>query len=271
MGRRIIAVVAAVVLALIGAVLVLLYARGADDRALAGQQPQTVYVSEQVVPSGTTLKDAERGGLVKRTQVAAKAKPSGAISEVNSDNSALVALSDLAPGQIVLAAAFGTEQIGHKAINVPAGKVAVSVSLEDPNRVGAFVTPGSLITLFDTYDLKKLGTDEATQQYNELKIKGTSVLLTKVPVIGIGATSLSARTTLDSKKGEQATATTPIQTYLVTLAVTPAQAVKLVHGIQHSEGLQNNPAKHIYFALEGSDTTVDPNLSTDDFRYHGAP
>jgi len=270
MGRRIIALVAAVVLALAGAALVLLYARSADDRALQGHQPETVYVTEKLISSGTTLKDAERSGLLKRTQLAAKAKPSGALTTIDGDNSGLVALADIAPGQVVLARAFGTERIGQRAVNVPAGKIAISVSLEDPNRVGAFVTPGSNITIYDTYVLEKLGTDEATKQYNELEIQGTSVLLTKVPVIGIGATSLSgsAERAIDSENAAQTTTRTPIQTYLVTVAVTPADSLKLVHAIQHGEG-QNNPAKHLYFGLEGADTTVSPNSSTDDFRYHG--
>ncbi|KRE43680.1 Flp pilus assembly protein CpaB [Knoellia sp. Soil729] len=271
MGRRIIALIAAVVLALVGAVLVLLYARSADDRALAGQQPTAVYVTEELVGSGTSLKDAERGGLIKRTQVAAKAVPAGALKRVDSENSALVALADIAPGQVVLDAAFGTERLGQRAIGVSPGKVAIAISLEDPNRVGAFVTPGSLITLYDTYDVKKLGTDEATKQYNELGVKGTSVLLSKVQVIGIGTTSLTGSTSNQTteKKETSPTTATPVQSYLVTVEVSPADSVKLVHAIQHSQNLQNNPAKHIYFGLEGSDTTVPPTLTTDDFRYHG--
>jgi pilus assembly protein CpaB len=272
MGRRVLALAAAVVLALAGAVLVLLYAQGADDRALKGQQPQTVYVTEKVVPAGTTLKDAERGGLITRTQVAGKAKPAGAIDGITSDNTSLVAVADVPPGQIVLKAAFGSERLGQKAIGVAPGKVAVSVSLEDPNRVGAFVTPGSTITIYDTYELKKLGTDEATAQYNDLSVKGTSVLLTKVSVIGIGTTSLSGApvTESDEEKKEAApTAATPVQTYLVTVELTPADSIKLVHAIQHGANPQNNPAKHIYFALEGPDTTVPPNLLADDFTYHG--
>lgn len=278
MGRRIIALAAAVVLALVGVMLVLVYARGADERALQGQQPQAIYVAEQVVPAGTTLKDAERGGLIKRTQVAAKATPAGALADVNGDNSALVALADLAPGQVVLTKAFGTERLGQRAIAVPAGKVAVSVSLEDPNRVGAFVTPGSTITIYDTYDVKKIGTDDATKQYNELNVKGTGVLLSKVQVIGIGTTALSGASVAPASEEEDEkgsatapTTQTPVQSYLVTVAVTPQDSVKLVHAIQHAANLQNNPAKHIYFSLEGPDTTVDPKLSTDDFRYHGTP
>ncbi len=273
MGRRIVALIAAVVLALVGAVLVLVYAKGADERALVGQQPQIVYVSKELVPTGTKLKDAERGGLITRTQVAAKAKPDGALAMVDGSNSALVALADVAPGQIILAAGFGTERIGQKAIGVPAGKVAVSISLEDPNRVGAFVTAGSTISIFDTYDITKLGTDDATKQYNELKVKGTNVLLTKIQVIGIGATSLSGSSATSPTPEDPAggASATPVQSFLVTVAVTPAESIKLIHAIQHSSNLQNNPAKHIYFALEGSDTTVDPQLSTDDFKYQGAP
>lgn len=274
MGRRLLALITATVLALVGAVLVLLYVRGADNRALNGQQPQAVYVAEKVVPAGTTLKDAERGGLITKTQVAEKAKPLGALTAVNADNSSLVALAELPPGQIVLSAAFGTERLGQKAITVPPGKVAVSVSLEDPNRVGAFVTPGSTITIYDSYQLEKLGTDDETKQYNELGIQGTSVLLTKVPVIGIGTTSLAGavtRPTQTESDGKVAapTTNTPVQSFLVTVAVTPQESLKLVHAIQHSPNTQNNPAKHIYFALEGPDTTVPPGLQTDDFKYHG--
>ncbi len=273
MGRRVLALIAAVVLALVGAVLVLLYAQGADERALKGQQPQTVFVTQKVVPAGTTLKDAARGGLISRTQVAAKSKPAGALPGVTADNGSLVALADLPPGQVVLSSAFGTERLGQKAIGVAPGKVAISVSLEDPNRVGAFVTPGSTITIYDTYDIKKIGTDDATAQYNELGVKGTSVLLSKVLVIGIGTTSLSgaavSKAADEGDKEAAPTTSTPVQSYLVTVEVTPADSVKLVHAIQHTTNLQNNPAKHIYFGLEGPDTTVPPNLSTDDFSYHG--
>ncbi|CAN7147561.1 RcpC/CpaB family pilus assembly protein [Knoellia sp. LjRoot47] len=276
MGRRIIALAAAVVLALVGGVLVLLYARSADQRALAGQQPTTIWVSEKLVGSGTTLKDAERGGLIKRTQVAARAVPAGALKAIDAENSSLVVLSDIAPGQVVLDTAFGTERLGQKAIGVSPGKVAISVTLEDPNRVGAFVTPGSLITIYDTHDIKKLGTDKATEQYNELGIKGTSVLLSKVQVIGIGTTSLSGASPTSSSDAEKsegvaATTATPVQNYLVTVEVSPEDSVKLVHAIQHTANFQNNPAKHIYFGLEGADTTVPRNLSTDDFKYHGTP
>ena len=46
------------------------------------------------------------------------------------------------PGEYLLGARFGTTPVGTKAIEVPAGMLAVSVELKDPARVGTFVTPG---------------------------------------------------------------------------------------------------------------------------------
>ena len=64
MGRRIIAIFVAAVVALIGVTAVLLYARGADQRAVQANQPVDTYIAAKVVPAGTTLKDAVRAGLL---------------------------------------------------------------------------------------------------------------------------------------------------------------------------------------------------------------
>ena len=104
MGRRILAIAAAAVLALVGVTSVLLYARGADARAVSAQQPTTVYVSKALVPAGTTLKDAVRTQLIVKTSVASKGAPEGALSRVTDSNSSLLAVNDIAPGEFVLEA-----------------------------------------------------------------------------------------------------------------------------------------------------------------------
>lgn len=269
MPRRVIAIILAVILGLLGAGLVFLYAKGADRRAVESQQPKTIYVVKQVVPAGTSLKDAQRGGLIETAEVAAKAVPAGVLTTIGPDNSGLVAVTDVAPGQYAFEAAFGTQRVGQKAIVVPTGKIAISVSLEDPNRVGAFVTPGSKITIYDTSKLQKVGVDEATKQFNELNVRSTSVLLKGIEVIGIGASSLTSPASTTNEKGGNSQQPAQIQTYLVTVAVTPEESIRLVHAIQHSDQLQNNPAKHIYFGLEGPDLTVDPKLNANDLTLHG--
>ena len=191
MGRRILAITAAAVIALIGAVLVLLYARGADSRAVAAASPTTVYVSNAVIPAGTSLKEAVRLQEITETKVAARSLPAGALTTVDDTNSALVALADIAPGQYVLSAAFGETPLGEKALQVGAGKLAVSVQLSDPARVGTFVTAGSYLTIFMTYKLKQLDTTEEAEVFNEQDVKGTSVLLDNIKVIAMGDASLT--------------------------------------------------------------------------------
>ena len=110
-----------------------------------------MFIAQALVPSGTTAADAVAKGLMVPTQVAAKGVPAGALSKVDAATGKLVALTDIAPGDFVIASRFGTTPLGQKAIQVPDGQVAISVSLSDPARVGTFVTPGSRIVIYDTY------------------------------------------------------------------------------------------------------------------------
>jgi pilus assembly protein CpaB len=241
MGRRLLAIGLAALIAVIGVASVFLYARGADARAVAGQQAADVYVAQQLVPSGTVLKDAVRTGLIVKTRVPAKALPAGALTAVGNDNSGLLALGDIQAGEYVQAGRFGTTPTGTKAIEVPAGQVAVSVQLADAARVGTFVTPGSRVVLFDTFAASSNG-DETKQ---------TRVLLDDVLVIAMGDTSL---TPVKSENGESGGASGNAGA-LVTVAVTPADSVRLIHGIQTGQ---------LYAALRGSDAKIDLTTSVSD-------
>ena len=238
MGRRVMAVLAALVVGLIGVGAVLLYAKGADARAVADQRPRTVFIAQERVPSGTSAADAVAKGLIVPTQIAAKGVPAGALTKVDAANGKLMALTDIAQGELVVAARFGATPLGQKAIQVPDGQVAISVSLSDPGRVGTFVTPGSHIVIYDTYapaaGTKGVGTDG----------KLTQVLLDDVLVIAVGTTAL---TPVADAEG-QAPAAKADAAALVTVALPPATAGKLVHAIQTGT---------LYAALRGTDTKAD--------------
>jgi pilus assembly protein CpaB len=245
MGRRIIAIFAAAVIALIGVTSVLMYARGADARAVEAQQPVDVYVAKDKVAAGTVLKDALRKGTIVKTKVAAAGRPVGALTTVDDNNSSLLAITDIAAGEYVLAARFGTTPMGTKAIEVPAGMVAVSVQLTDPGRVGTFVTPGSHIAIYDSFKIKSLGTDEKSKALNGADVHATSLLLGDVLVIAMGQTALTpGNAAADQSKDANSNGGTP--QFLVTVALSPADAPKLVHGIQNGA---------LYAGLMGSDLT----------------
>jgi pilus assembly protein CpaB len=241
MGRRIVAIFAAALIAVVGVAAVLLYARGADARAVAAQQPTDVYVVKSGVPSGTTLKDAVQTGLIVKTSVPAKGKPAGALQSVDGSNGGLFAVSDIQPGEYVLSDRFGVKPVGTKAIDVPAGQVAVSIALGDPARVGTFLTPGSKVVLFDTFAGKASGSDGDSS--GSAAGQQTRVLLDDVLVIAMGEASLTP--TAQPKEGEAAA---PVAGALMTVAVSPTDAVRLVHGIQTGS---------LYAALRGTDAKVD--------------
>jgi pilus assembly protein CpaB len=235
MGRRVMTVLAAMLVGLIGVAVVLVYAAGADARALAGQRTQIVYMAQQLVPSGTTAADAVSKGLMVPTQIVANGVPAGALTKVDAATGKLVALTDIAAGDFVIASRFGTTPTGAKAIQVPDGQVAISVSLTDPGRVGTFVTLGSHIVIYDTYQppAGPAGTPAATKQ--------TRVLLDDALVIGVGSTSLTPAANANANGQGQSSGA------LVTVALPPDAAAKLVHGIQTGT---------LYAGLRGIDTTA---------------
>ena len=239
MGRRVLAVLAAVVVALIGVVAVVVYANGADARAVADQQPHTVYIAKLLVPAGTTAAEAVATGLIVPTQVAAKGMPIGALSTINDATGKLLAMTDIAPGEFVVASRFGTTPLGQKAIQVPDGQIAISMALSDPAKVGAFVTPGSHIVIYDTYAPAVAAGAGGAAQTGVVATKTTRVLLDDVLVIAIGTTSLTPPAAANGQAPPAATGT------LVTVALTPDTAAKLVHGIQTGT---------LYAGLRGTDT-----------------
>jgi len=231
MGRRVMAVLVAMLVGFVGVIAVMLYAKGADSRAVADQQPQTVYIAQEVVPSGTTAADAVAKGLMSPTKIAAKGVPLGALATVDAVNGKLVALTDIAAGEFVVASRFGKTPTGQKAIQVPDGQVAVSVMLPDPSRVGTFVTPGSRIVIFDSYP-------------QNAPVR-TRILLDDVLVIGVGQTSLTPVADANGQTEAEGKAQASAASALVTVALPPDAAARLVHGIQ--TGI-------LYAALRGTDT-----------------
>ncbi len=65
MGRRVALLTAAIVIAAIGTTLVYLYAKQANDRAIADASPVDVLAASAVIPAGTSIEDAVGDGSVE--------------------------------------------------------------------------------------------------------------------------------------------------------------------------------------------------------------
>src|SRR5438874_1450119 len=98
--RRVVAGVVAVLLAALGTMIIVLFVRRAEDRALAGEKVVEVYVADKIVPAGT--KGADLKDLVRIDKVPVKVRAAGAVSDLDRLKDR-VAQIDLLPGeQLVL-------------------------------------------------------------------------------------------------------------------------------------------------------------------------
>ncbi len=249
--KRTLAVVIAVLLAVLGAGSVMAYARSADQRALAGQRAVNVFVTTEVVPAGTTASQAVSAGLIEKTLIASKSLPAGALTSV--DRAATtVATTDIAAGEIVLAQRFGAQVVASTALVVPKGQVAITIELKDPARVGPFLTPGSTVVVYDTFGARDsakrpLTAHGAGLSQEKSDVNVTQVLLSAALVLAVGDTTQNANVASDEAKAKaKDQSAAPVPLALVTLAVSPVDAQRLVHATLTNE---------LYLGLlgEGSD------------------
>ncbi|MCZ3387388.1 MAG: Flp pilus assembly protein CpaB [Actinomycetia bacterium] len=232
MGRRTLLLIAALVVAALGTVLIFLYVNNLEEEAIGAAEPVDVLVATQQVAPGTTAADASNDGAFEIATVPASAAPVGVLSDITliSDQ---VALAPIFPGQQVLAQMFGPPGSSASGLSVPKDKLAMSVQLGDPERVAGFVAPGSDVTIF--------WTDDAGD---------TMVIIPKLNVLGTGATTLATQvTTTDT--GESTTSEIPQA--ILTLETDQVQAQRIINA-------QANGA--LYFGLLGDGTQTRTGLIT---------
>ena len=246
MARRLGLLAVAVVLSLFGAISLIAYARGSDARAAEGQSTVSVLVAAKDVPAGTAA--ASLGSAVVLRALPGTAVPAGAMKDLTALKDQ-VSAQDLHAGEVVLPTQFVGRQIAGS-LKIPAGKLAMSVQLQDPERVGGFVLPGSQVAVFVTYSKSAAATDLVTR-----------MLLSRVQVIAVGPTALSTVGGSAQDPAKKAGglgsggAAGNDPTALLTVAVDAGQATKLVQGTQTGK---------LYFALlSDTSNTGDGNQAVD--------
>lgn len=224
MSRRIILLIAAVLIAALGATGVFLYVRNVETEAEAEQELVQVLVATQTIPAGQTAGEAEAAGSFALSEIAAEAAAPGALSSIDPIRD-LQALSPLYAGEQILEQKFGT--LGSAVpIPIPEGKLAVSVQLSDPARVAGFVAPGSEVAVFFTaVPPAPAEGGEGPGGGNAETDTFTTVLLPRVEVIAAGQTTTISRTTT-TEGGTQTTEEIPLA--ILTLALDQDEAQQIV-------------------------------------------
>jgi pilus assembly protein CpaB len=234
MGRRTVLLIVAALIAALGTSMVFLYVRGADNRAEADQQPVQVLKAVSQIQPGETLSAAQNAGKIALASVPRAQALTGAVNSTAGMGDE-VALSTIFPNEQIITGKFGAAG-SQDALTIPDGDIAISVNLSDTGRVAGFVTPGAHVAIFLNGTPPQGAATAAAQDF-------TRLLLPKVEVIAVGATTVISTTTTN-ETGAQTTEQLPKT--LFTLAVNQADAEKIMFAATHGElsfGLLNDKSK----------------------------
>ncbi|MDQ0075006.1 Flp pilus assembly protein CpaB [Arthrobacter oryzae] len=221
MKSRLLAGTAAIALAIVGAVLIIFYAQGADQRALQSMKPVDVLVVKTAIPAGTSVEAMAASLVIEKVPASGVAdtalstldKSAGTVSAVN-----------LIPGEQLLAERLvAPEEVKDEGnTKVPAGLQEVSFQLEPQRVVGGRVAVGEHVGVFLSFEkgaFKAKPEDETTQ----LTIH--KVLVTAVQR---APQTASAEKPKDGQQPAPEDTTLPEGSLLLTVAVTDIDAGKIV-------------------------------------------
>ena len=251
--RRIIGIVAAVLLALVGTVSLVAYVNSAKDNAVADEALVDVYVVDEFVPKGAASETI--AASVSIEQVPARLKQAGAITDLASLGDE-VAAADLQPGDQLLTARLAAKEA---VVEEVSDKVQVSTLLEAERAVGGAIKQGDLVGVyvsFDPFDVEVAGPQESdtasdaalqaaaglaepptesvpgeseptgpTKTPNVTKLEFQQVLVTNVQTINAPVTNGGSDD--DDDEGADIEQVTGTQ-YVVTLALSPEQSERFV-------------------------------------------
>ncbi|WP_205474692.1 Flp pilus assembly protein CpaB [Nocardioides sp. SYSU D00038] len=215
MDRRRILLIVAVLVAALGAALVFLYVKDADTRANERFDTVEVLRAQAIIEAGETIEDAQAAGKLKLEDVSQEQLLAGA-QTTTTGLAGMVALQTLYPGEQILAEKFGAAGSSVTSnLQIPDDRAAVSVNLTDPGRVAGFVTPGSEVAI-----------------YYSVPGDFTRMLLPRVKVLGVGATTPVSTTTTDESG---AAVTEEVSRTLLTLALDQTESEKVIYASLNGE------------------------------------
>jgi len=220
MTRRILGVLLAIVLAVMGTTAVLLYVSRAKNSVAAGQTAVKVLIATQRIPAGTSGESIKTKALAEEIVMPAATVPADTLTAIASELDKLVLTHDVQPRQLLLKGMFGASTKLSGGVALPEKMLALSIKTAVEEEVGGFVRPGSQVAIFVTLE------PDAGKRI-------TKLLLPRVETLAVGAYGQDAVTSSQGDNEKDKNKGTV--TLLVTLAVSQADAEKLIHAVRIGE------------------------------------
>jgi pilus assembly protein CpaB len=244
--RRVIAALAALVLAAVGGILVLAYANRADQRAVGDQETVEVLVASEPLSSGTPAESLDE--LVETALVPRAVVTDSTLTDLE-DVEGLILSVDIAAGEQLYESRFlGEDELRARGeTTLPEGTEElhqVTIPLAKARALGGNVAPGDTVGVFMSYDatesggyvLNEDGTIERGQAEGEAEDSGdtsinmTHLTLHKVPVVRVEGAYVPPPPRAQDEEGTEAQAAE--DTVYVTLALDAPDAERLVFGME---------------------------------------
>jgi pilus assembly protein CpaB len=249
MNKRLIGMVVSVALAGAGTFALLSYVKGADERALAGEETVEVLVVDSPVAKGTPASEVARS--VTSQMVPVKVRAEGSMTSLATMAGTVTAVA-LVPGEQVVAARFvdPIELAAETVVQIPDGLLEVTISLDPQRAVGGQPLPGDLVAVVASFN------DVATDAESETTgvpgaptpevatTAATHILLHKVLVANVQSNdSAPPAQPADITTVQHAAA--PGGELLITLALSAPDVERLVFAAEHGR---------IWLARESADS-----------------
>jgi pilus assembly protein CpaB len=248
MNRKIIGILAAVLLATVGTFALVGYVQSAKDEAVAGEQLVEAYVIRDAVSKGATVDQVR--DAVEHTEVPAKVRPEDAVTDLDDLDDELVAAVDLAPGELLLSSRLVQQEDLTRA-QVPEGLQELTVALEPQRAVGGSIRPGETVGIvisFDPFDLPNdgQGGDQSEKTPNMTHLTFHKILVTSVQFDPNEAAADDAED--DGEGDDENVERAPSNQLLVTVALSSPQVEQVVFGAEFG---------HIWLTAENAQATED--------------
>jgi len=221
---RMLAGTAAVALALVGALLIIVYANGADTRAMATTNPKKVLVVQKAIPAGTPVNDMTASLVIEDVPAAGVATT--ALTSLDGKGGTVAAV-DLVPGEQLLAERLvaPTDAKSSSAAKVPPGMQEVTFELEPKKVVGGRLEAGDHVGIGFSFvngaDKSKPG--DAT----------TQLTLRKVLVTAVQRAPQATAKPTDGTNPQDTTL--PQGSFMVTVAVNDIDATKIIYSSNNGD------------------------------------
>ena len=216
MKSRLLGGIAALLLAIMGTVLLVVYVQGADSRAAQGLNPIKVLVVKESIPAGTKVEDL--ASKLKLEDLPQSAVPAAALESLDNEAGKVTAAT-LQPGEQLLAAKLvSPKELVPGTVPVPDGMEEVTFLLQPERILGGRLEAGDLVTVFSSFKTDDKG--------------NTGLLFHDVLVTAVQKAEPDSSKNSSSSTPTDSAVAMPNGSAFVTVARKDADAAKMVFGAE---------------------------------------